>query len=38
VWGVAVVARRDRAMAGLLPTGELLTHDVAVRAGRRVIR
>jgi len=38
VWGVAVIARRDRAMAGFLPTGELLAHDVAVRAGRRVIR
>ena len=38
VWGVAVIARRNRAMAGFLPTGELLAHDVAVRAGRRVIR
>src|SRR5687768_409953 len=34
---VAVVARRDRAVRGLVPRVEVFTHDVAIRARARVV-
>ncbi len=37
-WRVAIVADGDRAMAGALPGREMIAHDVAVGARRRVIR
>lgn len=38
VGSVAVVAGRDRMMAGLHPGVVLRLHDMAIRAGRRIIR
>jgi len=35
---MAIVARGDRVMTGLLPAIELLAHNVAIGAGARVIR
>lgn len=34
---VAIVARRHRVMAGVLPAGIVVAHDVAVHAGLRIV-
>lgn len=37
MWGVAVVTSGDRMMRRFLPGGEMIVHDVAVRAGIRIV-
>lgn len=37
VWQVAIVADRHMAMAGVLPRIEVVLHDVAVSARRRIV-